>query len=137
MALHRTDQEHPNADLVRRAHAAFKANDQAEISRLFAEDIVWTVGGEGPQTGTTVGMANVMANFGEIMQLTEGTYHAEPVDYLGSDDHAINISHLTAKRPDGRSIDIMEAVIFRVRDGRLVEAQHIAYDEKAWEEFFA
>lgn len=137
MALHKTDLEHPNADLVRRAHAAFKANDIDEVGRLFADDIVWTVGGEGPQTGTTVGMANVMKNFGEIMVMTEGTYNAEPMDYLGSDDHAINISHLTAKRPDGRSIDIMEAVIFKVRDGKLVEAQHVAYDEKAWEDFFA
>jgi hypothetical protein len=137
MALEKTDREHPNADLVRRAHAAFKAGDQEEISRLFADDIVWTVGGEGPQTGTTVGMQNVMTNFMDILRTTEGTYNAEPMDYLGSDDHAINISHLTAKRPDGRTIDIMEAVIFKVRDGRLVEAQHIAYDEKAWEEFFA
>lgn len=137
MALHRTEQEHPNADLVRRAHAAFKAGDHAEVSALFADDILWTVGGEGPQTGTTIGMANVMANFGQIMEMTEGTYFADPVDYVGSDDHAINISHLTAKRPDGRSIDIYEAVIFKVRDGKLVEAQHIAYDEKAWEDFFA
>ena len=137
MALAKTEHEHPNADLVRRAHAAFKAGDQAEISALFADDIVWTVSGKGPQTGSTVGMPAVIGNFMEIMALTEGTYFADPVDYLGSDGHAVNISHLTAKRPDGRSIDVMETVIFQVRGGQLAKAQHMAYDKTAWEDFFA
>lgn len=137
MALHRTDAEHPHADLVRRAHAAFKAGDQAEIGRLFADDIVWTVTGHGRASGTTKGMGNVVKNFMDIMEWTEGSYHAEPLDYLGSDDHAINVSHVTARRPDGRTMDMDELVIFKVRDGKLVEAQHMAYDEQAWDEFFA
>lgn len=137
MALHRTDAEHPNADLVRRAHAAFKAGDHEEIGRLFAEDITWVVTGSGRASGTTKGMQNVVKNFMDIMEWTGGTYHAEPVDYLGSEDHAINLSRVSGRRPDGRTMDMDELVVFRVHDGKLVEAQHMAYDEKAWDDFFA
>lgn len=137
MAVQPNERDHPNADLVRRAHAAFKAGDVAEIGRLFADDIVWTVTGNSPTAGTTVGMAGVMANFGDIMRWTGGTYDAEPLDYLGSEDHAVNVSRATASRPDGRRLDVQEVVVFRIRDGKLAEAQHMAYDEAAWDAFFA
>lgn len=137
MGLHRTEGEHPNADLVRRAHAAFKAGDAATIGELFADDIVWTVSGSGPASGTTKGMAGVLKNFGDIMEWTQGTYDADPVDYLGSDEHVVNLSHVTASRPDGRRLDVDELVVFKVRGGKLAEAQHMAYDEQAWDDFFA
>ncbi len=137
MSLVKTDREHPNADLVRRAHAAFKSGDMAAVQELFAADIVWTVTGKGRASGTTKGMDNVIKNFMDIMEWTEGTYNAEPTDYLGSDTHAINMSHVTARRPDGRTLDLDELVVFTVRDGKLVDAQHMAYDEQAWDDFFA
>lgn len=132
-----TTTEHPNATMLRRAHAAFKSGDMATIREVFADDIVWVVTGEGPASGTTHGMDGVLANFGDIMRWTEGTYNAEPVDYLGSDTHVVNLSHVTASRPDGRTMDMDETVIFKVKDGKLVHAQHMAYDEKAWDAFFA
>ncbi len=137
MAIDKTDVEHPNADLVRRAHAAFKTGDMDEVGRLFADDIVWTVTGSGPASGVTKGMSGVVSNFGDIMRWTEGTYNAEPVDYLGSAGHAINLSHVTATRPDGRRLDQDELVVFTVRDGKLATAQHMAYDEAGWDAFFA
>jgi len=137
MALHRTPAEHPNADLVRRAHEAFEQGDVDTARTLFAPDIVWTVTGTGPASGVTRGFDGVLANFAKIMEWTAGDYHAEPVDYLGSDDHAVALTHLTASRPDGRTIDVDEAVIFTVRDGMLAKAQHMAYDEAAWDAFFA
>jgi hypothetical protein len=72
----------------------------------------------------------------KCLKLTDGTYNAVGFDYLGSDDHAIALSHLTARRGD-RMLEIDEAVIFTVREGRFVEAYHLAYDQYAWDEFFA
>lgn len=137
MPVHRTPNEHPNADLVRRAHAAFKAQDMGTVKELFDYDgMLWTVTGTSPAGGVTTGMDGVMRNFGDIMQWTQGTYNAAPVDYLGSDDHVVALAHVTATRGDGKTLDVAEAVIFKVRDGKLVEAQHMAYDEHAWDDFF-
>jgi ketosteroid isomerase-like protein len=137
MGVHKTDGEHPNADLVRRAHAAFKAGDMATVHELFDYDgMVWTVTGTSPAAGTTTGMDGVLRNFGDIMAFTNGTYDAAPVDYLGSDEHVVALAHVTAQRADGRTLDVPEAVVFTVCDGKLVEAQHMAYDERAWDLFF-
>ncbi len=111
--------------------------DMETVHQLFDfESMVWTVTGHSPAGGTTTGMDGVMRNFGDIMAWTNGTYDAAPVDYLGSDDHVVALAHVTARRADGRTIDVPEAVVFRVRDGRLVAAQHMAYDEQAWDAFF-
>lgn len=138
MSVLPTSAEHPNADLVRRAHRAFKAGDMATLQRLFDYDgMTWTVTGTSPAAGTTKGMDGVLKNFDDIMRWTEGTYNAEPVDYLGSEDHVVALAHVTARRADGATIDVDETVVFTVRDGRLATAQHMAYDEQAWDDFFA
>lgn len=138
MPVEPTPQEHPNADLVRRAHRAFKTADMTTIRELFDFDgMVWTVTGTGPASGVTTGMEGVLRNFGDIMAWTDGSYDAAPLDYLGSDDHVVALAHVTARRPDRPPLDMDEAVIFTVRDGRLVQAQHMAYDERAWDDFFA
>ncbi len=137
MPVEPTPNEHPNADLVRRAHRAFKTGDMETVHQLFDyEGMVWTVTGHSPAGGTTTGMDGVLRNFGDIMAWTNGTYDAAPVDYLGSDDHVVALAHVTAQRADGRTIDVPEAVVFQVRDGKLVAAQHMAYDEQAWDAFF-
>jgi len=85
----------------------------------------------------TKGIDGVLGNFGQIMEWTAGTYDARPVDYLGSDDHVVALAHITASRPDGRTLDLAEAVIFTVVDGRLATAQHMTYDDALWDAFFA
>jgi uncharacterized protein (TIGR02246 family) len=137
MTLHRSEREHPNADLARRAFAAFKAGDHAAVAELFAPDIVWTVGGAGRASGTTHGIAGVIQNAMDIMAWTAGTYVTTPLDFLGSDDHAVVLLHVTATRPDGRRLDQGEVVVFVVRAQRLVEARHLCHDEAAWTAFFA
>lgn len=74
---------------------------------------------------------------GKCHELTDGTYMAVGFDYMGSDDHAVALAHLTATRGD-KTLEIDEAVIFTVGpDGRFSEAYHLAYDQYAWDEFFS
>ena len=137
MAVDPIPNEHPNAQLVRRAHQAFKTADIATVHELFDYDnMEWTVTGRSPAAGTTVGMDGVMKNFGHIMRWTQGTYDAVPVDYLASDRHAVAMARVSARRADGATLDMPEAVVFDIENGKLVRAQHMAYDEHAWDEFF-
>lgn len=127
---------HPNAQLVRRAHEAFESGDMDAAREIFDwEGIRWVLPGRSQVSGVDVGMAAVFENFQRCMQLSDGTYRAVGVDYLGSDDHAIALTHLTARRA-GRTLELDEAVIFTVRDGRFVEAYHLPYDQQAWDDFF-
>jgi len=128
--------EHENAELVRRAHAAFKAGDQAAIAEIFAPDIEWIVTGDSLTATHDRSMEEVLASFGKVMELTNGTYRAVGFDYLGGEGHAAALAHVTAER-DGQRLDMDEVVIFRVVDGRLAHAMHIAYDQAGWDAFFA
>jgi ketosteroid isomerase-like protein len=128
--------DHPHAALVREAHEAFKRGDREAVDRLFHEDIRWVVTGESQTATVDHGMDEVLASFGKVMELTNGTYEAVGFDYLGGERHAAALAHVTAER-DGKRLDVDEVVIFEVRDGRLANAMHIAYDQRAWDEFFA
>jgi ketosteroid isomerase-like protein len=127
--------EKENAEMVRRAHQAFKEGDQETVQELFAEDIVWRVPGRSQAATTDHGMEEVFENFGELVDLTEGTYAAEGTDYLGGEDHGIAMAHVTAER-DGKELDLDEIVIFNIEDEKLTEAWHIPYDLYQWDEFF-
>src|SRR6056297_3862809 len=132
-----TGYEHPNATKVRRAHEAFKTGDMDTVRELFDwDDIRWVLPGKSIVSGVDHGMEAVFANFGRCHELTDGTYSAIGFDYLGSDDHAVALARLTAQR-NGRSLELDEAVIFTIRDGKFVEAYHLAYDQYAWDEFFS
>lgn len=128
--------EHHNAALVRRAHDAFKTGDMDAVREIFDWDAIrWFMPGESLVSGLDVGMEAVFGNFGKCMELTDGTYSAIGFDYLGSDNHAVALAHLTAQR-NGKTLEVDEAVIFKVRNGKLTEAHHLAYDQYAWDDFF-
>jgi len=126
-----------NAELVRRAHAAFKANDQATIAEIFAEDIEWIVTGHSQTATVDHGMAEVGRSFLKIMEMTGGTYDAVGTDYLGGANTAIARAHVTASREGKGTLDVEEVVVFDVRDGKLARAVHIPFDQDAWDDFFA
>ena len=128
--------EHPHAGLVRRAHDAFKSGDMDTVREIFEWDTIeWYMPGESLVSGLDVGMEAVFANFGKCMELTNGTYSAIGFDYLGGENHAVALAHLTAER-NGKKLEVDEAVIFTVRNGKLADAHHLAYDQYAWDEFF-
>jgi len=133
-----THTEHPNATKVRRAHEAFKTGDMDTARQIFDWDnIHWVLPGTSLVSGVDTGMEEVFANFGKCVELTDGTYAAVGFDYMGSDDHAVALSRLTASRGD-KTIEIDEAVIFTVGpDGRFNKAYHLAYDQYVWDEFFS
>jgi uncharacterized protein len=126
--------EHPNARLLRDAHAAFASGDPEAITRFFAPDIVSVTPGRSPISGTETGLQNVLANAALIMELTSGTYRSVAIDYLGTDAHAVALARVTAER-DGKSIDIRQVVIFDVVEGKLTNSFHIPYDLYTFDEF--
>jgi uncharacterized protein len=130
------DREHENAELVRRSHAAFKRGERAAMEEVFSPDIDWLVPGDSLAATHDRSLDEVLATYGRIMQLTNGTYSAVGFDYLGGEGHAAALAHVTAER-DGRRLDLDEVVVFTVRDGKLARAVHIPYDPAAWDAFFA
>ena len=60
--------EHPNVARVRAGYAAFATGDFAVLTDLFAEDLVWHVGGRSQIAGEYRGRDAVFALLGKIEQ---------------------------------------------------------------------
>lgn len=130
-----TERDHPNARMLKEAHESFQAGDFERLFEIFHEDMTWRVPGDNRLSGVFRGREEIMKNFGTLSEVTD-SYWAHPLDYFGSDDHVVLVAHVRATRGD-KVLDEKEALVFRVKDGKLAECWHLGFDPQGWDEFFA
>ncbi|NJP92373.1 SnoaL-like domain-containing protein [Nonomuraea sp. FMUSA5-5] len=124
--------EHPNVKLIRDYYAAYARNDLTALrERFFAADIVWTIPGHHPLAGTKRGADEVLAFFA---QLARAGFRADPIALAADGDWVIDLHRGWSTQPEG--LDILWALAFRIRAGRIVEAVNFAADQHAADAFF-
>ena len=127
--------EHSNAEPIRRAFDGFARGDMALMRSLVAEETVWHIPGRGPLAGDHYGRDAVFEMFGRLVQASEGTFTQELHDVVASDDHAVALTHATARRGDFR-YDANDAWVFHLRGGEIAEAWWRPEDLYAADEFW-
>lgn len=110
---------------------------QDMIAQRLGDECVWTIGGESSLAGEYRGRETVLELFGRIQELTGGTYRVELVWEL--DDGLRNVVYYRARgsRPDGRSIDLDQALVCRLADGRWAEVRALPFDQGVFDAFWA
>jgi len=127
--------EYPNAETIRRAFEAFARGDMATMQSLVAEDTVWHMPGRGPLAGDHYGRDAVFEMFGRLAQASEGTFDQRLLDVLTSEEHAVALTHATARRGD-HNYKGQDPWIFQLRDGQIAEAWWRPEDVYAADEFW-
>jgi uncharacterized protein len=112
---------HPNEDLLRRGYEAFSKGDMQTLDGLFADDIVWHVGGRSHLAGDYRGKQEVFELFGKFVQLTGGTFKVELHDVLANDEHAIALQTATGER-EGKTLNDNGVGVYHVKDGKVTES---------------
>jgi uncharacterized protein len=125
--------EHPNVARIRDGYAAFAAGDFAVLTDLFADDLVWHVGGRNQLAGEYRGRDAVFAFFGKLMEVTEGSFHLDVHAVLADDEHAVALVFGTASR-GGQSLTDTAAHVFHMRDGKVVEYWNATTDQYVFDE---
>jgi ketosteroid isomerase-like protein len=125
--------EHPNVARIRDGYAAFAKGDFAVLNDLFAEDLLWHDAGRNQTSGEYRGRDAVYGLFGKLMEITEGSFRADLHAVLADDEHAVALVVITASR-GGRSIEVNEAHVFHMRDGKVVEFWNASTDMYAADE---
>ena len=125
-----------DAATIRRGYEYFNSGNLEELAQLFAEDVVWHCGGRGRFTGDKRGREATFAYFGQLGELTGGTFRAELHDLVANEEHVVGLHTGTAQR-EGKSLNLKETLVFHLRDGRIVEAWEQYEDSQTWDEFFA
>ena len=128
--------EHPNVALLRRGYEAFAKGDMATLTELWSEDAVWHVPGNNLISGEYRGRDTVFALFGQIAQLTGGTYQVKLHDALANDEHAVALARATGSR-QGKQIDFLDVAVYHVSDGKIAEAWSFTDDQRAEDEFWS
>jgi uncharacterized protein len=125
--------EHPNVIRIRDGYAAFAKGDFAVLNDLFAEDLLWHDAGRNQLSGEYRGREAVFGFFGKLMEVTEGSFRVDLHAVFADDEHAVALVVLTASR-DGRSMEVNEAHVFHMRDGKVVEFWNASTDMYAVDE---
>ena len=127
--------KHPHVELAERVFASFR-RDARTLASLIAEDAVWRVVGRAPVAGVYEGRRAIFDLFRATQTLTDSTYLAELRWVLADDERTVVVYRASGRRGD-RELDIDQALVIRVEDGRWVEILAVPLDPIAFDEFWA
>lgn len=122
-----------NIQVVRDFFAAYGEGDLDGIAKVMAKDVKWHIPGRHPLSGTKVGRDEVVAFFN---QLKSAGFKAEPI-YFGADGkHVVDIHRGWSNAPGKPNVDTIWALVYRIKDGKIVEATNLSADQDAANFFF-
>lgn len=122
-----------NVALVRRFFELYAARDtEAMRAEVLAPDVTWLIPGHHPLAGLKRGANEIMAYFDII---TEAGFQAEPLVLAAADDYVIDVHRGWAEQGEA-AVDINWVLVYRIRDGRIVEVQNFAGDQHLADLFF-
>jgi ketosteroid isomerase-like protein len=122
-----------NIQVVQDFFAAYGANDLDGIAAVMDEDIRWHIPGRHPLSGTKHGRDEVLAFFA---QLGAAGFRAEPI-YFGADEtHVVDIHRGWSNATGKPNVDTTWALVYRIKDGKIVEATNLSADQDAANTFF-
>ena len=129
--------EHPAAALVRQGFERFAAGDSEGLLSLFSTDAVWHVPGTSAVSGDYRGLDEILPFLRRTAELTGGTYRVEVLWVVADDQRAVAVYRAQGERDDGRRLDIEQALLIDIEDGRWVNIRAQPLDQAAFDAFWA
>jgi ketosteroid isomerase-like protein len=130
-----TTKAQENVALIRRGFEAFNKGDLATLSELLTTDCVQHMPGNNRFTGDRKGRDNILAMYGEMAQLTDGTMQAVLSDVYATDHGAVGLYTASAKR-NGQTINEKYALVFTIVDGKVIELDDTPLNGKVNDAFW-
>jgi ketosteroid isomerase-like protein len=106
------------------------------LHEVIAEDAVWRVPGTTPVSREYRGRDEIFGLFRETRRLTDGTYRSELRWALADDAHAVAVYRASGSRL-GRELDLDQALLITLREGRWQEVLALPTDPVAFHAFWA
>jgi ketosteroid isomerase-like protein len=125
-------------DTVRAVFQAFADADAAALDGLLHADATWNHRNSDRLGGVHHGTGAIMAYLAESAQLTDGTLRAVPQSYMADGGGRVGVLvRVRATRPDGRSMDGPQIVLFTLDGGRVRSIGQFVGDPAAVAAFWA
>lgn len=105
-------------DAVSRGFQAVAAGDMAAFAAGFHPDAIWNHRNDDRLGGIKDGVDAILGFLGESVALTEGTLRPIPVNFMPDGAGSVCVlTNISATRPDGRSFDDTQILLFKLEDG--------------------
>jgi ketosteroid isomerase-like protein len=118
--------EAQNTQVVQQAYAAFGRGDIPGVLSAFDDHILWkpvTGGGKHvPVAGERRGKAATKEFFDQVAKHLNFS-RFEPREFVAQGDRVVALGHYTAKTSTGGAFDSDFVMVFKLRDGKVVEFQ--------------
>ena len=139
-----------NLGLVQRMYVCFNRNDLETIrNEIFAPDLVWTLPGRHPLSGTKNGAEEVIAFFAQLVRaniqviLDPVSDPATGIDTFG-EDTVVEVHRgrgtTTVRDAQGNesqvTLNALNCTHYQIRDGRIARVQVYMSDQHAADNFF-
>jgi ketosteroid isomerase-like protein len=126
-----------NAAIVESAYEALNTGDIDALRTLFHEHASWHTPGLSSIAGNRSGRDAVCTQFRRYGGETGGTFRANLLNVLESEDgRVVSVHHYSAERP-GKQLDVLCCIVFELENGRIVIAREHFYDLYAWDKFWS
>lgn len=126
-----------NAEIVRRAYEAFNSSNIAKLAQLFDGKVRWHTPGRSSIAGDREGRDAVFTLFGRYGGETGGTFRANILNVLESEDgRVVAVVQHSAQR-NGTRLDVLCCVVFELENGRILIGREHFYDLYAWDAFWS
>ena len=122
-----------NMKVVQDFFAAYGANDLDGIAAVMDEKVRWHIPGRHPLSGTKTGREEVLAFFS---QLGLAGFKAEPIFFGADETHVVDVHRGWSNAEDKPNVDTIWALVYRIEDGKIIEATNLSADQDAANTFF-
>jgi ketosteroid isomerase-like protein len=123
--------------IVRESLAEYRSGRADRASRLWHDDIVWSVSGGPPVGGEWAGPERIFAYHRLLERLSGGTFRQQLLALEGCRGSTVSAYLRTSARRDGRTLETPTLAIFELVGGRVRRVTEMPGDPAAWEAFWA
>jgi ketosteroid isomerase-like protein len=124
--------------IVRAGFEAFAKGDLAGFADLFHADATWNHRNDDRLGGIHDGSDGIVAFIAESAQLTTGTLRAVPESIMADGaGHVAVAVRVSGTRPDGRSFDDSQVLLFKIDGDRVRSVDQFIGDHAAVTAFWA
>jgi uncharacterized protein len=126
------------AQLIKEFYAARTRRDWGAVRELLASDVVWREAGVEDYSGEHHGRDEVTALLRRLVEVTEGSFRLEVLDFVATADHVATNVSWSAER-SGTRVEGYDLAVFRIVNGRIASAWFFpdGFDPDALSEVFS
>ena len=128
--------EHPSVSAARRGFESFRSGDGQVLVELFHSEAVWHVPGANAMAGDYRGLEEIVPFLRRTRELTDGTYDVELLWAVADDEHLVAVYRARGERPDGRELDIEQALLVELDGARWRDICAQPLDQRAFDAFW-